>query len=267
MISDPRPLVPSDPEGLDDVARQLLEDKPEPTTITGSREFSLESLTDCWRVSGVEYRDGIYVVDLGKVLLDGGSAKTQDDWVEYSRQAIEKGEFHVGDFPLYHALFTTLFRNRENNQHKANIEETRAFLKDKFFKHRLTTLTRIKYTTLGKDKVTHNYGLRDQYEVQEDIVGSNEWVKDSQNPRVYDAILGTDNIAEIQSVYNWITEKNARLWRVNPVPSNIDERAAGFDAGSDRAILGCVRDPQYSVSVLGVFACAEGTPRSTSGGS
>ncbi|MBI2109724.1 hypothetical protein HYT58_00955 [Candidatus Woesearchaeota archaeon] len=91
-----------------------------------TKTSNIEDKTDFWRIPGVNYRNGIYVVDLGKVLLNNGSSKTQDRWAEDSRKAIPKGEFHVGDFPLYHALFKALYERRTDH----TTEEARRFISD-----------------------------------------------------------------------------------------------------------------------------------------
>lgn len=42
-------------------------------------QTAIQSAQDYWRVPGVNYRNGVYIVDLAKTLLDSGNAKTQDD--------------------------------------------------------------------------------------------------------------------------------------------------------------------------------------------
>ena len=221
---------------------------------TTSGIFSLEDLTDFWQVNGVSYRDGIYQVDLAKTLLDKGNTKIQDRWVEYSKKAISNNEFYVGDFPLYHSLFSILFKNKENPNYKTKIEEAKKFISDNMFKYWLMTLTRIEYKPSGKDKVIHNYGMQDQYGIQEDIVGKDDYITQINPQNELKAILGSDNINEINQVYNWITGKNAYLWRINKKPEKYIERVAWFGASSGRAGLDCYRDPDDSNKVLGVRA-------------
>ena len=221
---------------------------------TTSGIFSLEDLTDFWQVNGVSYRDGIYQVDLAKTLLDKGNTKIQDRWVEYSKKAISNNEFYVGDFPLYHSLFSILFKNKENPNYKTKIEEAKKFISDNMFKYWLMTLTRIEYKPSGKDKVIHNYGMQDQYGIQEDIVGKDDYISKINPQNELKAILGSDNINEINQVYNWITGKNAYLWRINKKPEKYIERVAWFGASSGRAGLDCYRDPDDSNRVLGVRA-------------
>ncbi|MBS3146254.1 hypothetical protein J4471_01005 [Candidatus Woesearchaeota archaeon] len=216
-----------------------------------STDFSLEDLTLSWRVNGVVYRNGIYTVDLLKVLLSHRTSRVQDQWSEYSRNAISNAQFYVGDFPLYYSLFTSLFKNKDS-EYKHEIEQAKLFIKESMFKYWLSTLTRIAYTPSGKDRVIHNHGLPDQYEVQEEIRGPDEWVKNASDKRAYKAILDSEDTAEIQAVFNWITEKDAYLWRVNTKPKKIDERVAGFVANSGGADLGCYGNPEYSNPSLGV---------------
>ncbi len=214
-------------------------------------KFSLEDRTDYWSIHGVAYRDGIYTVDLSKTLLDNGSRKTQEQWSKEARKAKLKNQPHVGDLPLDHASFTTLYRNKDGPQ-KKTIEQVRTFLEDAFSKYWLMSLTRIIHTPSGKDKVIHNYGLPDQYEVEGDIVGPDELVKHTSTPATYKALLGTDNTTEIQHVYKWITKRDLYLWRLNEKPRVVDERVAGFVAISDGVDLGCDRRPDFSSSGLGV---------------
>ena len=224
------------------------------TSTTLTTEFSLEDLTDFWRVNGVNYRNGIYQVGLLKELLDNKVTKTQDEWVEYSKEAIAKDEFYVGDFPLYHALFSTLFRNKDHAQFKDNIEQARQFLQKMFNDYWLMTLSRIKYKPSGQDLVTHNYGLQDKLEVQENILGTNGYINQINPQNELNAILGSNDVNEINQVYKWITGKDAYLWRVNSKPEKIDERVAGFIASSYGAGLGCGGDPSGSDGALGVRA-------------
>ena len=246
-------------KSLEDCHKDYLEDlkrkgtKPPPPNPTLKGDFSLEDLADFWTIHGISYRNEIYTVDLQKILLDNGSSKTQQQWSEFSKQAIQNNGFYVGNYPLYHSLFSSLYKNKGNQTYKDKIEEIRQFLKDKFFNHYLITLTRIIYTTSGKDKVIHNYGLNDQYETKEDIIGPNELVKTASNKAPYKALLDTDDIDEINNIYKWITEKDAYLWRINKKPKKKeDERVAGFGADSSRAFLGCPGDPGYSDPALGV---------------
>ena len=219
-----------------------------------SAEFSLEDLTDFWQVNGVNYRDGIYQIDLAKTLLDNGNNRTQNEWVEYSKKAIARNEFYVGDFPLYHSLFSVLFRNKENTKYKDRINDVKELISKNMFNYWLMTLTRIEYKPSWKDKVIHNYGMQDQYGIQEDIVGKDDYITQINPQNELKAILGSDNINEINQVYNWITGKNAYLWRINKKPEKYIERVAWFGASSGRAGLDCYRDPDDSNKVLGVRA-------------
>ncbi len=220
-------------------------------TSTEPAISSIESSEGYWSIYPVIYQGRQECFDLLKSPLENGASKTYDQWSAYSKQATLQGKFHVGDFPLYNSLFTTLFRSKDG-PNKVEIANIQAFLKDNLFKHWLTTLTRIRYTPSGKDVVIHNPGLKDQYEVQEDIVGPNEWVRNARKKAPYNAILGTDNTAEIQAVYNWLTGKDVYLWRVNAKPDAIEERVARFDANSDSLLLYCNVVQLLSDPALGV---------------
>ncbi len=219
------------------------------------KQVSLETLEDFWTIPNVEYRNGICTVDLAKQLLDNGNAKTQDEWVEYSKQAQQNNGFYAGDFPLYHAIFTTLFKNKDGSQKDA-VEEIREFIKQKMIEKWLITLTRIGYAPKNqKNKVIHNYNMPDQYAVELDsFIGPDGFIENTKNVKEpLQALLGTQqNIKEINSVYKWLTDVDAYLFRLNSGVQNTDERVARFDANSVRAGLGCNLNPQDSNAGLGV---------------
>jgi hypothetical protein len=205
---------------------------------------NLESKIDSWKISGVNYRNGVYVVDLAKELLP---AKTQDEHAQHREQA--KGDFYTADMPLYHALFTSLYNQKNNPQ----TEEIRAFIQKSMRANWLMTLTRIAYQPKGNDKIIHNCNTKEQYELQENIVGPDRKIV-KEDSSALKALLGTDNIDEIKEVYNYINKTPTYIWRVNSKQKNVVERIARFNADSGRALLGCYRYPDYSNSALGVRA-------------
>ena len=107
----------------------------EPTSVDQSVQIptntSVVNAGDFWRIEGVPYRSGIYTVDLLKELLDAGNARTQDEWVAYSKESMKNKGFYVPDFQLFHSVLSTLYTNRNNAGKKNEIEEIRADVKVK----------------------------------------------------------------------------------------------------------------------------------------
>ena len=92
-----------------------------------------------------------------------------------------------------------------------------------------------------------------------DFVGSDGDL-DSINPiNELETLLGTRNKQEVIDVFSWLNETPTYLWRLNSRPDKLDERVAGFGAGSGGAILNCGRGPSGSNDSLGVLACREAT--------
>ncbi len=225
--------------------------EPEKPATNMTTRFSLEDLTDFWRINGVNYRNQIGQVDLGKAVLP---SKTQDKHASFSQDAISKGQLYVGNTQLYHSLFTILFQNKDNPQFKDKIEETRQFLQESMKNYWLMTLSRIKYTKSGKDLVIHNYGLQDKFEIQENIVGPDGYITQINPQNELKSILGSNDVNEINQVYNWITKKDLYLWRLNNKPKENDERVVRLGSDSDMAILYCDWDPDDSSRALAVRA-------------
>jgi hypothetical protein len=238
--------------GSKEAYERIMNRKEEPEAETFIQP-NLQSNSGFWTIENVPYRNQLLQVDLLKELLDNGNAKTQDKWSKYSKMAKRSGDFYVGDFPLYHSLFASLY----NLKDKSNIEEIRSFLQKQFKEKWLTTLTKIKYNPKGNDEIIHNYNLADEYSFHDSFIGPDEYVKDSNNKTNYKSLLGSDNLQEINSVYKWITEKDAYLWRINSKPKTLDERVARFDALSGRAGLSCNWYPSGQYSSLGVRAAKQ----------
>ena len=116
----------------------------------------------------------------------------------------------------------------------------------------LTTLTRVQYTPTGLDTVIHNYGLPNAVSEKINFVGPDRFIDDKKDRKVCKALLGTDDVAEINRVYQWLNGTNACLWRKNRKPQHQVDRVARFVAYSVGADLGCDGDPDSRNSSLGV---------------
>ena len=232
------------------VLEENKEKNPEKIVQPIKTNVNIHSIDDYWRIEGVNYKGKIKTINLAQQLLPN---MTQDKHAEYREQAISKGEFYTGDMPLYHAVFTALF----NQKDKPESEQARQFIKKSMREKWLMTLTRIAYQPRGKDKIIHNYNTKDEYSLEENIVGEDRFIEDADRSALK-ALLGTDNIQEIKNIYNWINETDTYIWRINSKPNKVDERVARFGADSDRADLDCYRYPDGRYPSLGVFTCAEG---------
>ena len=251
MIDKINTIGPVNPVGLDDIAEALLRG-PKKHRMKTSNTICLEEHAGFWRVRGVEFKDKIYSVDLRKKLLCNGSSKTQDGWAEYSRRAIAHNQFYVGDLPKYTAFFETLFMNR-NGECADGIEEIRSFVGN-VFSRGLATLTRIIYKASGKDKAMHNFGLLDQYDVEEDIAGKAALIKKALGTPMYSALFGTEDAAEINLVYKWLTNKKVRLQRISGKPKTASGRTVRFGKYHGLSIISCNWDLSRKTIALGIRA-------------
>lgn len=225
-----------------------------PIPVGSKTNVQVNTIDDYWQISGIEYRNEIYTVDLLKNLLDGGNAKTQNDWASLYEEAKDKNRFHTPDYPLFYGLVKALYTTRDDTTKTQEIGEAQKFLKDNSRAKWLMTLTRIIYQPNRDDIVIHNFNTKDQYQEKTDFVGTDGNIKTTGDGSLYKALLGTDNVQEINDVFQWPNGTNTYLWRVNSRPRKIDERVARFNANSGRADLGCNRDLSDSDSSLGVRA-------------
>ena len=217
-------------------------------------DFSLEDLTDSWRFSNISYRNNICTVDLFKELLP---KRTQDQHSEAAVEAERNNEFHFPSYPLQHSIFSALEQNKDNPKFKERIGEAREFIKNSALKSWLMTSTRIIYNPKNqKDIVIHNYKQPDQYSLELDsFIGPDCYITGKEAVNVESplrALLDTNqSVQEINSVYKWLTDVNAYLFRVNSERQEKDECVARFYADSD-GDLNCFGDSRDSDPAFGV---------------
>jgi len=114
-------LTPVD--AADNKIRALLaqrEQNPPPPPPGREAKTRIHTTENFWTIEGVLYRGKVHAVDLAKTLLDNGTAKTQDRWIDYTREARTRNDFYLPDFPLLHGIVTRLYEQRS----QAGVEAT-----------------------------------------------------------------------------------------------------------------------------------------------
>jgi hypothetical protein len=164
-------------------------------------------------------------------------AMNQEQLTKLYETEKQKGNPHPTDAPLIWAIATKSHELR--NQNPEVSEKLRQFFRTGFRKYP-NTLTRIAYEPSGKDKIIHNYRTSDEYSIDAEVVGSEGFVQDIPNKKVLEALLGTQDVSQINAVSQWINGTNSFLWRLNSKPSKKDERVAWFVA-NDNVFLLCLR--------------------------
>ncbi len=220
--------------------------------VPSNLDFSLSDETDFWRMTGVSYKGSIENIDLLKSLLDGGNAHTQDEWVTHYTTAAPGNGFYTPDYPLIYGIVKALYDARDSVPETAAVQ---TFLRDTARSKWLMTLSRIAYQPTGDDLVIHNYGTPARYERAVDFITPDEWIKNTEKPDSYQALLGTeDSVQDINTVFQWLNGTDTYAWKVNNKPATLVERVARFNADSVRSDLNCSRYPDVRNSSLGVRA-------------
>jgi len=254
-------LVPykQNPEEERKILEELLKETPDdPDSV----EFRAEKISGGYRISGVQQGKNTSIYDLSTKLLP---SETQEQHAKHTANA-KSDQYTAASAPLYHTIFKTLYKNKDG-QYKEVIEEIRVFLKEVFDKYWVNTLSKVIYNPVGRrDRVLHNVGQKDEYPVDEDIIGPQEYI--SKNParasNACKAVLEDSNLQEINDIYKWITGKDTFLWRFTKKPENKEERvvALGVDddvfsintdggINDDRPVLGVRRAKNFSIGNKG----------------
>jgi hypothetical protein len=217
--------------------------------------FSIEDHNEYWRITGVqepryiksdnnpdtvgEWQKETSIIDLLKTPLENGTEKTQDDWIEYSKQhrpeeqAIAMSNntldaFIVPSLPTLHAALSALYDNKDHPQYTAIILEAQEKLKTQLYGKYHHTLSNVTYQPKGKDIVTHQKGQLDAYQVPQAMIGSKGYIKEISAVNELHALTGSNDTKHINSVYQWLTSKDTYLWRLNEKPEETIERPVGI---------------------------------------
>ena len=228
-----------------------------PSIVIPTGNFQIESLADRYRLHHVPYNNDLYVVDWSKELLENGATKTQRDWIA----ATQSTKWKIPDMQLYHATLATLYRHKDHaakEQQKLVKELQQVFKTDfAFDKPYMTTSTRIQYAASGFDHVTHNFGYPSAQKHSLALVGPDAYVAPSSGLEAQmEVLLGSRDLAEIKTVYKWISGKNPYLWRLEQAPAQDEEQAVVLGCYSYRFNIYCDGGFDISWPSRGVVASA-----------
>ena len=194
-----------------------------PAMGTSPSGFSVEDLTDRYRLHNVVYEGKECTVDWSKALLDGGNNHTQDDWVNRTKDE----EFRLAPGPLYGASMLALHGNKDvgDPQQKDLVNRVATMFKSDFDpdKPYMTTSTRVIWTPQGPDEVYHRYGYPDMSQIDRDLVGPNEYIGPGFEDFT-DAMLGTRDVATLEHAVTWLTGMKPYVLRFNQRPQQIEKR-------------------------------------------
>jgi hypothetical protein len=213
-------------------------------------KFSMQSPRRVWAFDGIDGYNTSFLLS-----GDISESRTQDEHA-LQRKKAKRNEFYVECMPFYHSLFTTLYKNRKNNDFKNGVEEVRQFISESLFEYPLTTLTRVRYNPDGKnDLIVHDYKQPQQFRIKLDsIVGPNGYILGGDQDNIekpLQILLGTNqSLQEINDVYMWLTAKSVYLKRINETPKISLESVAVFTSYSGWSGLDCYRGTAYSDTAL-----------------
>ncbi len=253
-MKDFKPLVPVNPEGLDEVARSLLEETPQAKAQPSGIAIKA-------RINPSDY---IRIPDTSIVI-----AKRQPQ--EYNNKKWDEAHFALGENGLFMptpSLFMKYFlgvlaaKQGSANLYDASGSQIAQSELDDLYTH-LTKHKNGAWTWLDAKFVKGNGAFDLDIETDHRVIGSGNKKKLASRRKPLEASINEDcyvdldfnaqgmpkrksdtqDYAQGNNIYHWFPRENA---------------VARFNANSGRAYLDCNRNPQYSFTALGVLACAEG---------
>lgn len=188
----------------------------------------IQDLGDRFRFYNVCLDDRLWTVNLRKKLLDNGRSRMQYQWNKRLISSENKENWQLASGPLYHAVLAALHYNQDHPEKKQRkiIQECRKMHAKDFKDYWMTTSTKIIYTSEGLDKIIHDYGAPEQKEIELAFVGDNKYITEKSGlEQEMKALLGANDMGEIESVYHDLTGKKFFLWRVKKKLNQDDSRA------------------------------------------
>jgi len=194
-------------------------EEPLNTTTTSSEDLEdkvgesrIITSDDYWTIQNVNYQGKIQSMDLSKELLP---RREFNDLMEYVKKAKVEDFIAISMRDTY-SLFKAVYESKDKSK-----EEIRSFLKKKMKDSQLNTTTTIQYnkqsifSSRNVDEIIHDYNLPNVDNIPQKFIGPNEFVKDSNEIDLYGNLLGSKDVNEINTVFNWITGKDLKMLRLN----------------------------------------------------
>ncbi len=225
--------------------------------------FRIDEFDEYYKIHGVEYRNGIAVVRLNKILLgDDEKERNQQEWISYSLEAMEKNGCVAGSADLDYAILRAIAKNQNNPRCKTTIMKIVDFLRlDGVYN--LITTTQISYMQ-NRDFTVHDAGMPNTHAIEnttekkeKKIAGNDEWLikseEDESIKKACSAVLGSDDVKEINNTFRWLTGKNSYVKRLD-----LDERGRKIVvfrleiSNNPRMYLDFRQNPNYRGYAIGV---------------
>ncbi len=196
--------------------QQVTQPAPETKKITAG---SITELADRYVLESVIYRGKPHKVAWSKTYLNNGAFYTQDGHIKKMKIG-DYGEWTIPDAPLYHASVFAVSGQKGELADKVK----KMFRED--FDEWVMTSSRVLYRPEGLDKIIHRFGHVDEYAQDVALVGPDMFITPTSNcAGAVSALLGTNNIAEVERVYTELTGMKPYLWRVDQKTKLNTERA------------------------------------------
>jgi hypothetical protein len=181
--------------------------------------FTVQEATDRFTFGPVSYHGDLYQVSWSKARLDNGATHTQDEWVAQ----LQGSEWMLAGGSLQFAMLHALYQERDGARRDLVSKIADIVRPDYDARNdgnRAVTGTRIIYTPSG-DKVIHEYGSPQSYEITAPVVGPDGWIDPGCGfDNTLETLVGTGDVPLINEVTRWVHPLRPYLWRVNNTLSN-----------------------------------------------
>ncbi len=196
--------------------------------------FAIEDHGKFYRLHGVEYRGLLSTYDLQKDYFAGGQTFTINDLVKASQEENKKGGFVGASLEQFMAIANTLHDNKNHPKYQKQVAQVKKSVAKKLTNWNwIICRDKVIYEPKGLDTLVLTAGLDDEQKVEFPVVGPNEYVEQTTNPKLYQ-LLTSHSHEKVHTVLRWLTGCNPYLWRFNAKP--LERIECGVGLGDDGLI-------------------------------
>lgn len=144
-----------------------------------------------------------------------GERKTQAEWLRYSKKAIRNGDFYIPSLPVLYSIIKLGHDNKDEKTGKWIKGRIGINSSDKnqddsdwnkcLLSKPIMTSTRIHPLCSGEYKITHNYGMPNQYTKTTRFKRQKGLLKKCLSSENSEALFGNSDVDEIDFVLSWVT--------------------------------------------------------------
>jgi hypothetical protein len=174
------------------------------------KEFTIEDLSDRYRLHNVRWHGGCFTIDIKKELLENGQAYNQDEWLAKTIQ----NEWKLPPISLYYSCLCALIEAKKSRdkQKKKAAKDALAMLKEDFREPAGIMSSTSVTKAAGGDIVQHYRNYPGEYTFQANLTsGSGDYLKGFLST-VLKVIFETKDLEAFEEIFTSLLDNRIKIY-------------------------------------------------------